>query len=127
MLTILLIVAAIPLSIIIFSRKLLDKETVGGGWWGRFRGLVPWDGESKNYLVSGCICDNFSLYVRRQANKTEAGDGAMCSKANWTDLHLLTGDCKKILVFVFIICKTLFITISSAYGTAKDNVNLRFT
>lgn len=70
---------------------------------------------------AGVFVITFSLcYVRRQANKTEAGDGAMCSKANWTDLHLLTGDCKKILVFVFIICKTLFITISSAYGTALN-------
>lgn len=122
MLTILLIVAAIPLSIIIFSRNYsTKKQSVGDGGGG----LVPWDGESNIYLVSGCICDNFSVYVRRQANKTEAGDGAMCSKANWTDLHLLTGDCKKILVFVFIICKTLFITISSAYGTAL-NFHLHF-
>ena len=39
-LTILLIVAAIPLSIIIFSRNYSTKkqsvEIVGGGWWGKF-------------------------------------------------------------------------------------------
>lgn len=96
MLTILLIVAAIPLSIIIFSRNYsTKKQSVGDGGGG----LVPWDRESNFFLVSGCIGDNFQFMYER-LYETEAGDGAMCSKANWTDLHLLTGDCKKILVFV---------------------------
>lgn len=57
-LTILLIVAAIPLSIIIFSRNYWTKKqsVVDGGG-----GLVPWDGESNINLVSGCICDNFHV------------------------------------------------------------------
>ena len=61
MLTILLIVAAIPLSIIIFSRNYsTKKQSVGDGGGS----LVPWDGESN--LVSGCICDNFNcMYVGR--------------------------------------------------------------
>ena len=61
MLTILLIVAAIPLSIIIFSRNYsTKKQSVGDGGGS----LVPWDGESN--LVSGCICDNFHfMYVCR--------------------------------------------------------------
>ena len=60
-LTILLIVAAIPLSIIIFSRNYsTKKQSVGDGGGS----LVPWDGESN--LVSGCICDNFHfMYVGR--------------------------------------------------------------
>ena len=52
MLTILLIVAAIPLSI--------KKQSVGDGGGS----LVPWDGESN--LVSGCIFDNFDfMYAGR--------------------------------------------------------------
>jgi len=60
-LTILLIVAAIPLSIIIFSRNYSTKKQSVGDGGGN---LVPWDGESNIYLVSGCICDNFHfMYV----------------------------------------------------------------
>lgn len=64
MLTILLIVAAIPLSIIIFSRNYsTKKQSVGDGGGG----LVPFSDEETNiYLVSGCICDNFHfMYVGR--------------------------------------------------------------
>lgn len=69
-LTILLIVAAIPLSIIIFSRNYwTKKQSVGDGGGG----LGALEGKSNIYMVSGCICDNFHLmYVGRLTRRKQA-------------------------------------------------------